>query len=202
MKKLDTRQPSDPNKWDNRPYARITEVDGERVTARAKPNQSTHIFREDKLKPSNEDVYPLSTPEILTKPVVRDPDATAKCCRGAFQMDDEMIATIFRVHGLGIKTYVASQPSDAVEVWENGAMVTKIIPADQLFGWDMTKPQDGYPCIALLPNGKCKYQNQKPRRCMAYPTFPIELRQIEGCGYTFDEFGNRTGECHGCGSLE
>lgn len=136
----------------------------------------------------------LSTPQLERM--------TAKCCRLAFTMSKDKIANIFRVHGEGIKTFQAAMSGDEATGVDN----------DPPFGFDMQNPDDGYPCVNLLPDGRCSYQvdydyDYKPQRCKR---FPVQVDHITGtafgipittCSVTFDEDGNQLTPCDGCGAF-
>ena len=119
-----------------------------------------------------------------------NPDITAKCCRLIFQLALERIGSYHIVHGESLK-FVNSSISGDKEY---------DIPDDPSFGWDMTNPSAGFPCINLDANGDCAYHitENKPYRCKQYPINSKEIENISTCSYIFDEDGNRTGICNGC----
>lgn len=185
-----TKQPTD-GTFDNRPFARIEDRGEELVKIRATDKQTDHRFCTTKKCRDNEEMFALSDEDALPKNINRDPDLTAQCCRGAFHLSDKNIVTILKVHGEGIEFYNATQPADP----DTGT------PADPEWGWDMSRPKEGYPCIALTADGKCSHHPNKPAQCKAFPKRNPE-KPIVGCSYIFDENGVRSGACNGCGSLD
>jgi len=111
-----------------------------------------------------------------------------QCCRLIFHLALEKIATLHIVHGEGLRFFGCSVSGD----------VDLGIPDDPLWGFDLTKPEDGLPCINLGKDGCSYHPEGKPNRCKNYPTFEKELTQIASCGYEFDKDGNRTGSCNRC----
>lgn len=180
-------QPND-GTFDNRPWQSLEVRDTEAVKKRAQQMRQT--FRTDKLYRDNEEMWPLSDDEILIN-VVADPNATAKCCRAAFVYARKPLADIFRVFGEGIEIMYSTDSGSFAEG----------IPPDPPWGWDMTKPEEGFPCINLTADGKCGVHDHKPYRCGLWPESPTGMERMPTCSISFDEQGNRTGVCDGCGSL-
>ena len=117
-------------------------------------------------------------------------DMGSKCCRLIWHLSLDRIANFHLVHGEGLKFYNNAQEYD--DEFD--------IPDDPLFGWDLTRPEDGFPCINLEEDGGCSYHESgdKPERCKAYPISEADLRYIDTCSYSFDENGERTGTCNIC----
>ena len=159
--------------------------------------RTTHKFVKDKKLRNNEEMFRLADDEIVIGPVRTANALTqpAQCCRLAFHMDKRKIATIFKVHGEGIE-YFSGWDSDPEESGQ----------IDPEFGYQMQKPDEGYPCTELLPNGRCKHhkpnetdmESEKPFVCKLFPSMPHHLDRISVCSYTFDENGVRSGTCDGC----
>ena len=63
--------------------------------------------------------------------------------------------------------------------------------------FDLSKPEEGYPCINLTKDG-CSIYDSRPSACEKYPTRPSVQRYLSKCSYVFDEKGNRSGACDGC----
>lgn len=136
----------------------------------------SHIFRRDIKARTNTELRNLSDAEILGE----EPNllhVPAKCCRLAFQLSRDKIADIFRIYGSGIAVYEGY-------IEENEAF----------FGFDMTRPAEGFPCVHLTNEGRCGIYKQRPRVCIEYPT---TIKRVENCSYTFKN-GKRTGKCDGC----
>lgn len=66
-----------------------------------------------------------------------------------------------------------------------------------LMQFDMTDEENGYPCVHLTETG-CGVHDNKPNDCHVYPTTEKSIQDCTGCNYTFDEAGNRSGDCNGC----
>jgi len=172
---------------------------------------TAHSFRKDKKLLSNEDVFKLTDDEILPGDVITPhiEKLGQKCCRAVYHLDKKRLAKIFRVHGEGIELYNIAQDGETVYATNpQGELVEVNIPDDPDYGWDMTNRKDGFPCIALLPNGKCAHHedgksdlaSSKPRTCKMFPRTSQDLPKIATCSYTFDkETGKiRSGTCDGC----
>jgi Fe-S-cluster containining protein len=65
--------------------------------------------------------------------------------------------------------------------------------------FDLSKSEQGYPCVYLGESG-CSIYDNRPSVCKKYPTRPSVQRHLSRCSYIFDEKGNRSGECDGCKS--
>ena len=121
----------------------------------------------------------------------------AKCCRAMFSISKENIAKIFRVHGEGIKIFQAAAAADIGLGTDN----------DPPFGFDMQNPEDGYPCMNLLPDGRCSvHESGKPYQCDIFPKQLSHLgadfgAEITNCSVTFDDDGNKLTACDGCGAF-
>ena len=119
-----------------------------------------------------------------------------KCCRLAFHQDPEKIANWFLVHGEAIEFVNTTQSEDP----DLG------IPDDPDWGWDMTKPKEGFPCVNLTPDG-CPHHaaTGKPHTCNIFPLFPRDARLAVGCSYRFEKVSpgrfKREGTCDRCGVL-
>lgn len=166
-----------------------------------------HSFVTDKKLRNNEEMcvrdengdFVLSEKDILGKwpTAAKFRAMNAKCCRLAFLAPKSRIANIFRVHGEGISTFQGAQSGDP----DLG------IPNDPPFGFDMQNPAEGYPCVNLLPDGRCSYyETGVPRECGRYPIVPDHLSsafgiEITTCSVTFDENGNKITACDGCGAF-
>ena len=158
---------------------------------------TSHEFRKDKKFRSNEEMFHLSDDEIINnREINKDLSLPSKCCRLAFLMDKSQLANIYRVHGEGIRIYDGGNTEDS----------ELNIPKDPDFGFDMTKPEEGYPCVNLNKKGGCKLhggheditKQSHPYVCKLFPRFEHSIRNITTCSYTFDKNGNRSGVCNGC----
>ena len=120
-----------------------------------------------------------------------NPDMVAKCCRLIFNIDLDRIASFHIVHGESL---------DFINNSINGDVDLEI-PDDPTWGWDLTKPDEGFPCINLDQDGNCSYHisEDKPHRCKQHP-YEIDVKLIQTCSYSFDENGTRTGICNQCKS--
>jgi hypothetical protein len=138
------------------------------------------------------EVLPIIYPEVdIVNFRENNPDMTSKCCRLIFSLPLDRIATYHIVHGEGLKFFNNSQKGD----------VDLGIPDDPLFGWDLTKPEEGFPCINLHEeDGGCHYHESgnKPDRCKRHPVKESDVQFITTCSYNFDENGVRTGTCDSC----
>lgn len=117
-----------------------------------------------------------------------NPTMSDQCCRLIFHMSLSGIGSIHVVHGEGIKFYGCSTGEDK----DLG------IPADPLWGFDLTKPEEGFPCINLTKDGCIYHPDEKPYRCKQYPISERNIMSMPGCVYKFDEEGVRTGACNRC----
>lgn len=171
-----------------------------------------HSFITDKKVLNNEECsernpdgsFVLSDLEVLglaEEPIATiDPNCSAKCCRGVYHLTTKQLAGIMRVHGQGIKLYQAAKGADE----EDGT------PNDPSWGWDMQNPAEGYPCVALQPDGTCGWheaghiaeESGKPTQCKMFPRSEAVLLQVEHpittCSYKFNAQGKRSGACDGC----
>jgi len=64
--------------------------------------------------------------------------------------------------------------------------------------FDMSKEDEGFPCIHLDNEIGCKIHETKPSDCHAYPTTQNSISGCVGCSYTFTENNERSGVCNGC----
>jgi len=145
----------------------------------------------DAEKQAKIDVLPSIYPNVDLANFKEDnSDMTAKCCRLIFHIALEKIGSYHIVHGESLKFINSSMSGDE----DLG------IPDDPSFGWDMTNPSAGFPCINLDVDGDCTYHvtENKPYICKQYPTTSKEIEEISTCSYSFDIDGNRTGSCNGC----
>lgn len=140
------------------------------------------------------EVLPIIYPAVDLINFKQDnPDLADKCCRAIFGLGLDSIANIHIVHGEALKLYQIAVSGDE----------DLQIPDDPSYGWDLTNPQAGFPCINLTSDG-CAYHadGTKPHRCKAYPVYEGELRFIETCNYRFRTDGQgryiRTGNCNRC----
>ena len=139
------------------------------------------------------ELMPMIYPSVdVINFVENNPTMSDKCCRLIFHLPLDRIASSHIVHGEGLKFFGCSVAGD----------VDLGIPDDPLWGFDLTKPEEGFPCINLGENGCSYHPEGKPHRCINYPTFEKELTQIVSCGYEFDEKGVRTGSCDRCGIIK
>ena len=151
------------------------------------------MSNEDAQKQAKIELLPIIYPNVdIVNFIKNNPNISDKCCRLAFNGSPDKIASIHVVHGEGIKFFGCSIGGDE----DLG------IPDDPLWGFDLTKPEEGFPCINLGENGCSYHPEGKPHRCINYPTFEKELTQIVSCGYEFDEKGVRTGSCDRCGIIK
>jgi len=143
-------------------------------------------------KQAKEEVLPIIYPNVdLLNFREKNPNMSSKCCRLIFFLPLDKIASFHIVHGEGLKFFNNTQEGDP----------ELNIPDDVLFGWDLTKPEKGFPCINLdEKNGGCLYHEsgEKPYRCKRYPVMESEIQFITTCSYSFDEKGERTSTCNGC----
>lgn len=109
-----------------------------------------------------------------------------QCCRLIFAMPLDGIGSIHVVHGEGIKFYGCSL----------GADVDLDIPAEPRWGFDLTRPEEGFPCINLTQDGCSYHLTGKPYRCEQYPVDDY-IALPPSCAYTFVD-GKRSGECDRC----
>jgi len=139
------------------------------------------------------ELMPMIYPNVdVVNFVENNPTMSDKCCRLIFHISLDRIASSHVVHGEGLKFFGCSVGGD----------VDLGIPDDPLWGFDLTKPEEGFPCINLGEDGCSYHPEGKPHRCKNYPTFEKELTQIVSCGYEFDEEGVRTGSCDRCGLIK
>jgi hypothetical protein len=120
-----------------------------------------------------------------------NPAISDQCCRLIFQMTLEGIGSIHIVHGEGIKFYGCGM----------GADIDLGSPADPIWGFDLTKPEEGFPCINLHEeDGGCHYHESgdKPDKCKRHPVKESDVQFINTCSYSFDENGVRTSTCNKC----
>ena len=74
----------------------------------------------------------------------------------------------------------------------------EILVDDPKWGWDLTNPEEGFPCINLTAAG-CAYHNTtKPWACSRFPSRERSLEFIPNCSYSFDSQGVRSGSCNRC----
>lgn len=134
-------------------------------------------------------IYPLVNLHTFREdnPKMRD-----KCCRLIFELTLDSIASCHFVHGEALRFYNNTVGED----------IDLSIPADPKWGWDLTKPEEGFPCINLTPSG-CPYHNVgpteqgKPDRCNKYPYVPKDLHLISTCSYSFTEISPGVWEVQG-----
>lgn len=74
----------------------------------------------------------------------------------------------------------------------------KIVRGQSPIQFDMTKPDEGYPCIHLKDN-KCSMYGGRPKACQSFPYSEKSMIRTPNCSYTFVD-GVRSGECNGCKS--
>lgn len=135
------------------------------------------------------ELLPIIYPDVDVINFRKDnPNMSDQCCRLIFHMRLDSIGSIHVVHGEGIKFYGCSI----------GADIDNDIPADPLWGFDLTKPEEGFPCINLTKDGCVHHPDVKPHRCKQYPIFEQEIAFASSCIYKFDEKGIRSGECNRC----
>jgi len=135
-------------------------------------------------KQAKTELIPMIYPDVdVVNFVKNNPTMSDKCCRLAFHIQLDRIASMHIVHGEALKFFGCSVSGD----------IDLGIPDDPLWGFDLTKPEEGFPCINLGEDGCSYHPEGKPHRCKNYPTFEKELTQIVSCGYEFDEEGVRTG---------
>lgn len=106
-----------------------------------------------------------------------------KCCRLAYLLPEAKIARIFEVYG------------EDLTVWDNS------LEDDPKHGFLMQKPEEGYPCDRLTPDG-CQFDLgsiPKPLRCQNFPVSEQDLHLIDTCGFYFVD-GVRQGGCNRCSS--
>ncbi|MBA7648130.1 hypothetical protein ES703_55912 [subsurface metagenome] len=107
-----------------------------------------------------------------------------KCCRLIYLFPQWKIDNVFVVHpGIGYW----SNPSNDLD------------NPEPEHGWLMDKPEEGYPCDHLTPDG-CQFVldgGKKPFRCQRFPIDERELALIDTCGFTFKD-GIRQGSCNEC----
>ena len=158
--------------------------------------KTDHSFMTDRKYRDNEEMFKLSEEEIFPGLIITEHIKTLgqQCCRAVYHFDKKRLANVFKVHGEGIKIFNGSQ----------GADPDFDIPEDPYFGWDMQNRTDGFPCIALLPDGKCSYHKTgKPHACSRFPfretslTVPVVK---DKCSIRF-EAGKFVGTCNGCGAF-
>jgi len=154
--------------------------------------KTSHKFCTYKKFRSNEEMFKLTDEEILPGPIITPhiESLGSKCCRGAYNLSKKALINIFKVHGEGIEVYIGSQEEHTVDALTlDNRLVEVVVPEDPEFGWDMHDRENGFPCIALLPNGKCKYQeegqedfeSEKPKVCKMFPSLPSVLKNIPTC---------------------
>ena len=114
-----------------------------------------------------------------------------QCCRLIFHMSLQSIGSIHVVHGEGIKFYGCGIGPDT----------NSDIPAEPIWGFDLTKPEEGFPCINLGENGCSYHPDEKPYRCKQYPSLTYEISLTRACSYHIDDEGVRTGSCDRCGII-
>lgn len=104
-----------------------------------------------------------------------------KCCRLQYLLTPDKIKKIFTIYGKNL------------ELWDNK------FEDDLPHGFLMQKPEEGYPCDHLTPDG-CSFEpeSKKPLKCQNFPTCKADLHLIDNCGFRFDEKGVHRGECNRC----
>lgn len=116
-----------------------------------------------------------------------------KCCHLGFLVPKEQIETIFKVYGSNLEIFDNTGPDG----WDDEKK--DFVKPDPRHGWLMQKPEEGYPCDHLTPNG-CRFELEgggKPDRCKNFPSFERELQFIRTCSYKFQD-GERVGHCNKC----
>lgn len=147
-----------------------------------------HKFKEGDYK-SNEEMFLLSDDEIISGDTITAemqslPD---KCCRLAFIQTKFKICEIYRVHGEAIYYFDNTHPGDTEQQ----------LPRESDHGWELDKPEEGFPCNCLDSTGCMFIQEDKPWRCKMFPTGENELYLIETCSYYYED-GELKGSCDGC----
>ena len=155
-------------------------------------NSRKFLTNEEVFKLSDDEVLAIIYPSIDLKNFIQNNlSMPSKCCRLIFLFGWKRICTIHRVHGEAIKFFNTTIVAD----------VDLNIPADPKWGWDMTKPEEGFPCINLTENG-CSYHSEHPNRCKNFPSSRQEVRSIPSCSYVWTEVDpgrwERSGSCNGC----
>jgi hypothetical protein len=135
------------------------------------------------------ELIPIIYPNVdLTNFRKNNPLMSDKCCRLIFDVSLDAIASMHVVHGEGLKIFGCSIKGD----------VDLGIPDDPLWGFDLTKPKEGFPCVNLGVDGCSYHPDGKPDRCKKFPVLEQHVILAPTCSYQFDEEGNRTGSCNRC----
>ena len=126
---------------------------------------------------AREELLPEIYPHVdLANFSKNNPDMKDKCCRLIFHMDLWRIANFHMVHGESLK-FINNAINGDIEL---------NIPDDPLWGWDMTNPSAGFPCINLEETGCTYHPDGKPYRCKMYPEREIHIHNnIKTCSYSF-----------------
>lgn len=141
------------------------------------------------------ELLPIIYPAVdVVNFAVNNQQMTDKCCRLSFLLAPDRIAAIHVVHGEALDFFNVTVGED----------LDLSIPDDPKWGWDMTKPKEGFPCINLAING-CPYYitNGKPDRCSKFPFFPEDIHLITTCKYEIEKIGDiyeKKGSCDRCGA--
>jgi len=147
------------------------------------------MSNKDAQKQAKIELLPIIYPNVdLINFIENNPDMSDKCCRLIFDIDLDRIATMHIVHGEGLKFFGCSVGGD----------VDLGIPDDPLWGFDLTKPEEGLPCINLGVDGCSYHPDGKPDRCKKFPVFEKDVILAPTCAYQFDKEGNRTSSCNRC----
>jgi len=139
---------------------------------------------------SENETLGLTNEENYIKPYHEE--LKTKCCRGLFLLTLTQLSNVFRAHGEGISLRQLAFSGDK----------DLNIDPDPSWGFLMQDYENGYPCINLLPNGKCKYHgDNKPKACVNFPTVGNIPISIKDCSVTFDINGKIDTPCNGCGAF-
>lgn len=103
-----------------------------------------------------------------------------KCCRLAYLLPPDKIMKIFAIYG------------EDIGLWKNET------DDDMPHGFLMQKPDEGYPCNRLTPEGcSLALAGKKPLKCQNFPVSEADLHLIDTCGFSFVD-GVRQGKCTRC----
>jgi len=154
------------------------------------PTKATREQLKEKEQIAKVDILDSIYPLVNLRTFRQDnPDLRDKCCRYIFQVPLVQIASKHFVQGEGLKFINNTMGAD--EDWGT-------TEDDPKWGWDLTKPEEGFPCINLTAAGCSEHNKYKPWFCTRFPFHSKNIGLIPDCGYSFDAQGVRLGSCTRC----
>ena len=146
--------------------------------------QTWHRFAATGSRRTREQMSKLTDEEVIPGDLITEHIASlpAKCCRGVYNFYSKTgLADVFRFHG------------------ESIAQMTMSSPGEPEWGWDMSDRENGFPCVALLADGRCSHHGEgKPKVCVDYPRVAHDNANVSTCSISFDAAGAQVGTCDGC----